>query len=163
MIPHFFKVTRSNSPYVPILPTPLFLWGKSEPPFISRISKTPPPPIPLYKGIGGGSNMFIPFSSVAIVDFKQVNVCSEVLFLICYSSLKCVISQMIFFFFFERKYNQEIHFQKLKLKLGVAGSKIQRTFHDSFKPKVKGGWTHGSLELLFNLPFSVKQTKMLIF
>ena len=99
MIPHFFKVTRSNSPYVPILPTPLFLWGKSEPPFISRISKTPPPPIPLYKGIGGGSNMFIPFSSVAIVDFKQVNVCSEVLFLICYSSLKCVISQMIFFFF----------------------------------------------------------------
>ena len=100
--------------------------------------------------------MCIPFSSVAIVDFKQVNVSWEVLFLICYSSLKCVISQMIVFFFvfvFEQKYNQEIHFQKLKLKLGVTGSKIYRTFHDSFKPKVKGGRAHGSLALLFNLPF----------
>ena len=44
--------------------------------------------------------MFIPFSSVAIADFKQANVSWEVLFLICYSSLKCVISQMIVFFFF---------------------------------------------------------------
>ena len=43
--------------------------------------------------------MFIPFSSVAIADFKQANVSWEVLFLICYSSLKCVISQMIVFFF----------------------------------------------------------------
>ena len=128
MIPHFFKVTRSNSPYVPILPTPLFLWGKSEPPFISRISKTPPPPIPLYKGIGGGSNMFIPFSSVAIVDFKQVNVCSEVLFLICYSSLKCVISQMIFFFFLNENIIRKFTFKNSNWNWGLQVVRFRELF-----------------------------------
>ena len=61
--------------------------------------------------------MCIPFSSVAIVDFKQVNVSWEVLFLICYSSLKCVISQMIVFFF--------VFFFWTKIQLGNSLSKTQ--------------------------------------